>query len=878
MAIQLNSGFEVTVAEPLDTRTVVADLTARNNIPPGIRYEGMEVYVTSEQTKYILKGGVTNSDWSESGSGSGGSGAGGINIFGPQTADDYPDVAASGWVAYQDAAGPAPVDGTGGSGSLNLTLTKVTPLGGGIIGASDFRIHKEGGFGTNVQGLGFSKVLSVPPICRGKINEFEEYVHILAANQPYPPGGFSVWAYDVTNGALLGKLYDMPDAPVATVFKLSGKIGIPQTCEQIRIIRHTGASWTLEFTYLFNQMFFGLRTVSEAELGEVDDYPATNSKVLKEIQNSGNLNRILNGTFEGTSPSLGWFTAKNNTPGPVPTFSDRTDGDIAIAFETSAPLYGTRSLKLSRDASNLQGNFLWALITMNRGDEGKILQAKFDYKISGTYAGDIKCFAANSATGELLSAVQGETIENTLLPAQHVFKFQAPATYTPTLVLMLFVSGTGANEADLLVDRVVVGDQEPISRGSPDVYLGELTTTGSWTSNVTYAGNYWRKGDTLRGVVKITLSGAPNSVALDLHIPNGLKVDLTKNPEQQVTSGYGEARDSSLNTAWPAAPLRFGTDTSFRLVSVGADNSNHYRSISQSSPFTFASGDTITITYEVPILGWSSNTVMSNEVGVAKLRAQSIYSGSQSLTANTTNIGFGTPTVNDANTFDGTTYTCDTDQDIEVSMRTVIAAAGDVQVYVDGSLYSEFGYTNYIGQVWGGTFKVFGLKAGNKVTFRFTASGTLTLAQIQISKINYGWQQIAAVEKVLARYRQTSSVGTSTTQPINYSVKDFDTHGAVTTGSAWAFTAPRDGYYRVSTSTQTTTDGAYLRLYFDSGSGYNPYAIMGASQSAASRPFQGSTVIYLKAGHKLQLRGASAWSTSASSDGVYVDIESVDGI
>ena len=47
------------------TLTTVADTTARNAIAGGDRYEGMIVYVTSEQKYYSLKGGLANVNWSE---------------------------------------------------------------------------------------------------------------------------------------------------------------------------------------------------------------------------------------------------------------------------------------------------------------------------------------------------------------------------------------------------------------------------------------------------------------------------------------------------------------------------------------------------------------------------------------------------------------------------------------------------------------------------------------------------------------------------------------------------------------------------------------------------------------------------------------------
>lgn len=63
MGIQLGSNFDLITGLPLDSRTVVADTTARDAIASGVRYEGMVVYVEADTTHYALKGGVTNSDW-----------------------------------------------------------------------------------------------------------------------------------------------------------------------------------------------------------------------------------------------------------------------------------------------------------------------------------------------------------------------------------------------------------------------------------------------------------------------------------------------------------------------------------------------------------------------------------------------------------------------------------------------------------------------------------------------------------------------------------------------------------------------------------------------------------------------------------------------
>lgn len=69
--IQLGFPFERTTASPIDFYAKVADITARDAIPSGIRFQGMVVFCVSDTKTYQLKAGITNSDWVEYGSGSG---------------------------------------------------------------------------------------------------------------------------------------------------------------------------------------------------------------------------------------------------------------------------------------------------------------------------------------------------------------------------------------------------------------------------------------------------------------------------------------------------------------------------------------------------------------------------------------------------------------------------------------------------------------------------------------------------------------------------------------------------------------------------------------------------------------------------------------
>ena len=65
--INVGTNFNITGQLPIDVRYVKADTVARNAISSTFRYEGLNVYVISEGVTYILKGGITNSNWKEIG-------------------------------------------------------------------------------------------------------------------------------------------------------------------------------------------------------------------------------------------------------------------------------------------------------------------------------------------------------------------------------------------------------------------------------------------------------------------------------------------------------------------------------------------------------------------------------------------------------------------------------------------------------------------------------------------------------------------------------------------------------------------------------------------------------------------------------------------
>lgn len=106
---------------------------------------------------------------------------------------------------------------------------------------------------------------------------------------------------------------------------------------------------------------------------------------------------------------------------------------------------------------------------------------------------------------------------------------------------------------------------------------------------------------------------------------------------------------------------------------------------------------------------------------------------------------------------------------------------------------------------------------------------------------------------VTASYWLSAAFTASTTIPINFDSKEFDSHNAVTTSpTAWKFTAPISGTYLISGYVTYSAGGsAYIRVY-KNGAFYKTLAqIINGSQLQQGTP---SAVIKLSAGEYIDIR------------------------
>lgn len=164
------------------------------------------------------------------------------------------------------------------------------------------------------------------------------------------------------------------------------------------------------------------------------------------------------------------------------------------------------------------------------------------------------------------------------------------------------------NNASAAFDQYSI-DQWVVDKFVPDnVGWTSYTPTGSWTSNVTYAGKFRRIGENMDIEVEIATSGAPTSAALTFLIP----IDYTINTSKMVDSSFATPLGNAMMNDLVANDVFTGLSqfASTNGISVKThQTSGTYAimtAVTQAVPFTFGTGDAVIVRATFPITGWNN--------------------------------------------------------------------------------------------------------------------------------------------------------------------------------------------------------------------------------------------------------------------------------
>ena len=141
-----------------------------------------------------------------------------------------------------------------------------------------------------------------------------------------------------------------------------------------------------------------------------------------------------------------------------------------------------------------------------------------------------------------------------------------------------------------------------------------FTPTGTWTTNTTYTGNWFRLGENMFLNYKVALAGAPTATILILNMPLVGGVTATIDTSKLLQSGnparsaiFSSISISDANGPFFVGSVTINDATSFTISTLVTTGTTFISrtAVNATNPITFASGDDITIQAAVPISGWS---------------------------------------------------------------------------------------------------------------------------------------------------------------------------------------------------------------------------------------------------------------------------------
>lgn len=137
-----------------------------------------------------------------------------------------------------------------------------------------------------------------------------------------------------------------------------------------------------------------------------------------------------------------------------------------------------------------------------------------------------------------------------------------------------------------------------------------FTPTGTWTTNTTYTGFKWRRGDIMGVEVRIDLSGAPNAVSLNVDVPDSLSIAGGKRvstTSAHIVHGQSTLRDNSaaINLTGQIEPEPSTGDLVVRYFQDSGTRENSL-TVNATGPFTWAANDIAYFWAEFPITEWDA--------------------------------------------------------------------------------------------------------------------------------------------------------------------------------------------------------------------------------------------------------------------------------
>lgn len=568
-----------------------------------------------------------------------------------------------------------------------------------------------------------------------------------------------------------------------------------------------------------------------------------NDNYLYQLNDSGTETRVGAGSSsevnyignpDAENDTSGWATyADAAASSPV----DGTGGSPNVTWtrSTSSPLRGTASFLFTKDAANRQGQGVSYAFTIAAADKAKVLSIELPYMVSsGTFTAgtattdsDLTVWIYDVTNSLLIQPTSFRLLSNSSTISDKLIANFQTASNSTSYRLILHCATTSASAYVVQFDDIKV---RPTSY-NPGTIISDwqsypITLSASITPPTpngaaiqTYRSRRVGDSEEIYYTFSQTAAGSAGSGVYLIPLRSGLTADTNKVTTDSGAIGalatvLGSARTANTQTAATATGVNghvvLQNSTHLKIVMNNAASNNLVQwgdSFQQLNGAAYASFHAI-----VPISGWSSSA-QATDTADQRIVFASYYPNVNVTGDSTTPFNWNTKredTHNAVTTGSAWKFTAPVPGVYSLSLSAVTTGATTSAIlYVNGVALTRIaGLGSAIQE--SGEVKV-KLNAGDYIDVRPIGSTTLDGSTALLNRIEIfkapGAGYITATETVSAKYR--SSAGNTFTNGA-FIVADFatrveDSHGAVTTGSGWKFTAPIAGKYRIVSKISTGT-------------------------------------------------------------------------
>jgi len=541
---------------------------------------------------------------------------------------------------------------------------------------------------------------------------------------------------------------------------------------------------------------------------------STGAETTVGASSGGGINYLsANPDFEvGTT---GYVVSKNSIAAASPDSGFVTGStNITLTRVASTALAGTAYGLITKGAANRQGEQIYVPFSIDNAYKGQQLSINMLFNvISGTYAsGDLTAWIYD-VTNNVFIQPSAFSLQSTGIagPIQPMV-FQSASNST-SYRLVLHVASTSALAYTVAIDNLSVGPQiVPVGAA--------MTDTVSFTpaiSNVpgTQSATWRRVGNEILVQGKVAVTGAvTGTLNFFQALPSGLALDTAKMLSGSV---YGTA--FGFGATAQNANIYYSSGLGAGIGYTDDDGSQW----SAAFPFTWANGNELAYQFKVPIVGWSSNTVVSDS---AASRVVSLNTGGVVPTNSMTAGSFQTITMTAMSSVGNDTHGCFTpttgqyvvkvpgtyawQANLEITRTSgAVTNASSIRIF-NSTRGVASGGTPSIWITAGGELIGIGgagqieASAGDVLVFQTYHSGGTGYAwsnaiNASILSLNLiqGPAQIQAATRITARYTNSATAISGTPTTVVWTNKVSDTVGGMVSGE---YTCQAPGDYDVTTA------------------------------------------------------------------------------